>query len=65
MFRVAVDVGGDRVESLVQNAETIKVATRDGRTPVTDLATGDEVRVLHEEGGRHFGTAVEERVIEK
>ncbi len=65
MFRVAVDVDGDRVETLVQNAETIKVATREGRTAVTDLAAGDEVRLLYEPGGRHFGTAVEERIIEK
>ncbi len=65
MFRVAVDVGGDRVETLVQNAETIKVATREGRTAVTDLSAGDELRLLYEPGGRHFGTAVEERIIEK
>jgi 3-dehydroquinate synthase II len=65
MFRVAVEIEGDRVETLVQNAETVKVATREGPTAVTDLAVGDAVRTLYEPTGRHFGTAVDERVIEK
>lgn len=69
MFRVEAEVeaeeGRDRVETLLQNAETIKIATRDGRTAVTDLEPGDEVRVYHEDTARHFGEAVEERIIEK
>ncbi|PSQ39592.1 3-dehydroquinate synthase II [Halobacteriales archaeon SW_5_70_135] len=79
MFRVAVAVNAavdgegegedenedDRVETLVQNAETVKVATDEGRTAVTDLESGDRVRLLYEPTGRHFGTAVEERVVEK
>ena len=69
MFRVEAEVetedGPDRVETLLQNAETIKVATREGRTAVTDLAAGDEVLVYYEATARHFGEAVEERIIEK
>jgi 3-dehydroquinate synthase II len=66
MFRVEAEFeDGDRVETLLQNAETIKVPTRDGRTAVTDLEVGDEVRVYREEGARHFGEAVEESIIEK
>ncbi len=69
MFRVEAEVeaeeGRDRFETLLQNAETIKIATRDGRTAVTDLEPGDEVRVYHEDTARHFGEAVEERIIEK
>jgi 3-dehydroquinate synthase II len=66
MFRVEAETeAGDRVETLLQNAETIKVATRDGRTAVTDLEAGDEIRVYLEEGGRHFGEAIEERIIEQ
>ncbi|MFC5970513.1 3-dehydroquinate synthase II [Halomarina salina] len=69
MFRVEaeVDVGGgtDTVETLLQNAETIKVATRDGRTAITDLQEGDEVLVYYETGGRHFGESVEESIIER
>ena len=66
MFRVAVETAsGDTVETLLQNAETIAVATRDGRQPVTDLAAGDEVLLHVEEGARHFGTSVEESIVER
>ncbi|WP_232700946.1 3-dehydroquinate synthase II [Halobacterium wangiae] len=66
MFRVEVETeAGDRIETLLQNAETIKVSTREGRTAVTDLEAGDEVLVYLEEGGRHFGEAIEERIIEQ
>jgi 3-dehydroquinate synthase II len=57
--------GVDRIETLLQNAETVKVATRDGRTAVTDLAAGDEVLVYYERTARHFGEAVEESIVEK
>jgi 3-dehydroquinate synthase II len=65
MFRVEAEVDGDRIETLLQNAETIKVPTRDGRTAVTDLEPGDELLVYREGGGRHFGETVEESIIEK
>jgi 3-dehydroquinate synthase II len=55
----------DRIETLLQNAETVKVATRDGPRAVTDLEVGDEVRVYYEATARHFGEAVEESIIEK
>ena len=59
------DVAGDRIETLLQNAETIKVATREGPRAVTDLEAGDEVRVHYEATARHFGEAVDERIVEK
>ncbi|ADQ67983.1 3-dehydroquinate synthase [Halogeometricum borinquense DSM 11551] len=65
MFRVEAELDGDRVETLLQNAETIKVQTRDGRTAVTDLEPGDEVLLYYEDTARHFGEAVEESIIEK
>jgi 3-dehydroquinate synthase II len=65
MFRVEAAVGDDRVETLLQNAETIKVPTRDGRTAVTDLEAGDEVLLYYEETARHFGEEVEESIIEQ
>jgi 3-dehydroquinate synthase II len=55
----------DRVETLLQNAETVKVATSAGRTPVTELEPGDEVLLYYEAVARHFGEAVEESIIEK
>ncbi|MGQ4555813.1 3-dehydroquinate synthase II [Halobellus sp. GM3] len=65
MFRVQAEVDGDRVETLLQNAETIKVHTREGRTAVTDLDAGDEILLYYEQTARHFGEAVEESIIEK
>jgi 3-dehydroquinate synthase II len=69
MFRVQARLetadGEDRIETLLQNAETIKVHTRDGRRAVTDLEPGDEVLVYYEDTARHFGEAVEESIIEK
>ncbi len=62
---IETDNGEDRVETLLQNAETIRVATRDGRKSVTDLGSGDEVLVYYEATARHFGEAVEESIIEK
>ncbi|MFW6265434.1 MAG: 3-dehydroquinate synthase II [Halanaeroarchaeum sp.] len=66
MFRVRVRAeDGDEFETLLQNAETIKVETRDGRRAITDLEVGEEVCVFRQPGGRHFGEAVDERIIEK
>ncbi|MFC6905038.1 3-dehydroquinate synthase II [Halalkalicoccus tibetensis] len=66
MFRVEAETDeGDRVATLLQNAETIKVRTREGRKAVTDLEAGDEVLLYYESVARHFGEAVEERIIEK
>ncbi|MFB6162285.1 MAG: 3-dehydroquinate synthase II [Halococcoides sp.] len=69
MFRieaaVETDDGTDTIETLLQNAETIKVATRDGRRAVPDLEEGDELLVYHEDTARHFGEAIEESIIEK
>ena len=69
MFEVSAEIetdeGTDRIGTLLQNAETIKVATDDGHTAVTDLAEGDELLVYYEDTARHFGEAVEESIIEK
>jgi len=69
MFRVEAtvetDEGEDRVETLLQNAETIKVHTREGHTAVTDLEPGDEVLLYYEDTARHFGEAVDESIIER
>jgi 3-dehydroquinate synthase II len=67
MFRVGAETAdGDRIETLLQNAETIKVHTREaGRKAVTDLEAGDDILVYYEDTARHFGEAVEESIIEK
>ena len=69
MFRIQAELeteeGVDRVETLIQNAETVKVATAGGKKAVTDLEAGDEALVYYEDVARHFGEAVEESIIEK
>ena len=69
MFRlqaeIETDEGTDRIETLIQNAETVKVATSEGRKAVTDVEPGDEALVYYEDVARHFGEAVEESIIEK
>ena len=69
MFRIQAEIetdeGIDRIETLIQNAETVKVATADGKKAVTDLEAGDETLVYYEDVARHFGEAVEESIIEK
>ncbi|MFP4529862.1 MAG: 3-dehydroquinate synthase II [Halodesulfurarchaeum sp.] len=66
MFRLQAETeDGDLIETLIQNAETIKVQAKSGRKAVTDLEPGDEVLVYTQPGGRHFGESIEERIIEK
>ncbi|QLD86349.1 3-dehydroquinate synthase II [Natronomonas halophila] len=66
MFRIEAETeNGDRIETLLQNAETIKVATSEGRKAITDLEEGDEVVIYYEEVARHFGEEVDESIIEK
>ncbi|MFC6726707.1 3-dehydroquinate synthase II, partial [Halobium palmae] len=63
--RVETEEGEDRVETLLQNAETIKVPTSDGRKAVTDLEQGDRMLLYYGAEARHFGEAIEESIIEK
>ena len=66
MFRLQAETeDGDRIETLIQNAETIKVHAKSGRKAVTDLEAGDEVLVYTQPGGRHFGESIDERIIEQ
>jgi 3-dehydroquinate synthase II len=65
MFLVEAEYDGKRYRTLLQNAETIRLVTPDGAVSVTELEEGDDVRLYVEEGGRHFGTKVEESVVEK
>ncbi len=57
---------GKIAKSILQNAETIRLVTKNGSKAVNELKKGDKVLVKFEEGGRHFGRLVkEEQVIEK
>lgn len=58
---------GSRTHTLiVQNAETIRLTSPDGcPVSVVELAEGSRVLMYTEEGGRHFGMAIEETIREK
>lgn len=63
LMLIEAEVDGNKVKTIVQNAETIRLVTRDGSQSVTELKQGDEVLVYHQRGGRHFGTLVEEETV--
>lgn len=67
LMLIEAEVEGKRVKTILQNAETIRVVTPKGSTPVTALKEGDEVLVhVAAKGGRHFGISVpDETVIER
>ncbi len=58
---------GERtIKILLQNAETIRLVNKDGKpVSITELNVGDEVVGYLEKGGRHFGTKVDETIVEK
>lgn len=57
---------GDTVSLVLQNAETIKLTTPEGKPKsVVDLKVADKVLGFTEEAGRHFGMKVKETIVEK
>ena len=66
LLLVEAKAGDARVSLVLQNAETIRLVAEDGRpVSVVDLAVGDRVLGSVAEGGRHFGIAVAETILEK
>ena len=62
----AVGPTGNEHSIVLQNAETIRLVGPAGATPsVARIAAGDEVLLVEERAGRHFGVAVEETIREK
>jgi 3-dehydroquinate synthase II len=66
MVIVEARTGGRSINVILQNAETVRLVTREGSRSVTEMKPGDRVLARVEAGGRHFGTKVEEEsVIER
>jgi 3-dehydroquinate synthase II len=62
----AVAPSGNEHSIVLQNAETIRLVGPGGATrSVSRIAGGDEVLLMEEAAGRHFGAAVEETIREK
>jgi 3-dehydroquinate synthase II len=64
MLLVSAVHDGKEFTTVLQNAETVKLVTPKGSVSVSGLKKGDEVLALLEEGGRHFGMSVKERIRE-
>ncbi|XSG84645.1 MAG: 3-dehydroquinate synthase II [Methylohalobius sp. ZOD2] len=64
---VAEDDEGRQVSLILQNAETVRLTTPEGDpASVTALQSGDQVlAAFFQPTGRHFGRAIEERILEK
>ncbi|RQW77141.1 MAG: 3-dehydroquinate synthase II [Methanothrix sp.] len=66
MILIEAEAEGVRISTLLQNAETIKLVSAQGKpVAVTELKAGDEVLVHLEESARHFGMKIEESIVEK
>jgi 3-dehydroquinate synthase II len=66
LLLVEADAEGRKASIIVQNAETIRLTSPKGEAAsVATLQAGDEVLVHLAGGGRHFGMAVEETIVEK
>ena len=66
MILIEAEAEGERISTLLQNAETIKLVGADGAPKsVADLKIDDQVMVYMEEGARHFGMSIEESIIEQ
>ena len=63
---IEADVKGQPISLVLQNAETIRLVSPDGKAvSVTTLKQGDKVLGHIEKVGRHFGMQVEETLIER
>ena len=63
---VEADAEGQPISLVLQNAETIRLVSPDGKAvSVTTLKQGDKVLGHIEKAGRHFGMQVDETLIER
>ncbi len=64
---IKADAKGETGTVIVQNAETIRFITNDGKLlPVTEIKAGDQILCyVKPPSGRHFGVEVKEFIVEK
>ncbi len=64
---IRAEIGAEKGTVILQNAETIRLMSKDGRLlSVTEAKVGDEVLgYAKQPGGRHFGMEVDEFIVEK
>jgi 3-dehydroquinate synthase II len=64
LLLIEVEADGRKYTTILQNAETIRLVTPEGPVSITDLRPGHKVLVRLEKGGRHFGHAINETIVE-
>ncbi|MHA1230548.1 MAG: 3-dehydroquinate synthase II [Candidatus Helarchaeota archaeon] len=66
LMLIKAKINEDIIKTIVQNAETIRLVLKNGEPiSVARIKEGDEVIVYYQKGGRHFGTLIDESIIEK
>lgn len=66
MMLIEAEAEGQPISLVMQNAETIRLVSSDGKPlSVTKLKPGNKVLAHIEKAGRHFGMQVEETLIER
>lgn len=66
LMLVEAEYEGLVLRTLLQNAETIRLVSEDGKpVSVADLKVGDKIMIYLDPNARHFGMAIEESIIEK
>lgn len=65
LLLLEAECDGRVVKTLLQNAETIRLAGPSGTKSVAEIAPGDKILVRLDEGGRHFGMSVDETIVER
>ena len=64
MILVTATDGERSYSTILQNAETVKLVTKDGAVSVAKLKKGDKILAKLEAGGRHFGMKIDETITE-
>ena len=63
---IRAEIEGETGTVILQNAETIRLVTKDGKLlSVTAYKLGLSARLCKASLGRHFGTEVDEFIVEK
>jgi 3-dehydroquinate synthase II len=66
LMLVQAEADGREITTILQNAETIRLTRPSGEAvSIVTLKPGDEILVVLEETGRHFGHKIQETIIEK
>jgi 3-dehydroquinate synthase II len=65
LILVEADYEGRKFNIILQNAETIRLISEGKVKSIVDLNEGDSVLLWIDDMGRHFGTKVDESIIEK